>query len=230
MSGETRRYPLWHNSVAGAVAGAGARLATAPLDLVRIRRQLDRSVTYPRPSLWTNFVNIVKNEGGILALFRGSLAATYLWVGYSTVQFGVYGNIKSSYETYADPTLSHPTIIAFLSGGTAGLCATLATYPFDICRTTFAASSAPTIQSSFGDPKPTFQPPRTLYEFACTLYRQKGLGAFYAGCGPASIQIVRKFSFHHYRRCSNLKELPDLTHSMLIVVLFSVHGTEFCDI
>jgi solute carrier family 25 thiamine pyrophosphate transporter 19 len=194
MSDYVKEYPLWHNSVAGAVAGAGARLATAPLDLVRIRRQLDRSVTYPRPSLMSSFATIMRDEGGFFALFRGSLAATYLWVGYSTVQFGVYGHIKAWFESHDDPTRPHPTIVAFLSGGTAGLCATVATYPFDICRTTFAArgmSSTTTIQSSFADPNfQTFQPPKSLHEFAMSLYRRKGLRAFYAGCGPASIQII----------------------------------------
>lgn len=192
MSDSTKEYPQWHNSVAGAVAGAGARLATAPLDLVRIRRQLDRSVTYPRPSLMSSFATIIRDEGGFFALFRGSLAATYLWVGYSTVQFGVYGHIKAWFESHDDPILPHPTLVSFLSGGSAGFCATVTTYPFDICRTTFAArgmSSTASIQSSFADPNPTFRPPKSLHEFAMSLYRRKGLRAFYAGCFPASIQI-----------------------------------------
>lgn len=196
MSDSKKAYPQWHNSVAGAVAGAGARLATAPLDLVRIRQQLDRSVTYPRPSLLSSFATIMKDEGGFFALFRGSLAATYLWIGYSAVQFGVYGNIKSWFEAHDDPNRPHPTVVAFLSGGAAGLCATVATYPFDICRTTFAARGMPSavasVQSSFADPgyTPTFRPPKSLQEFALVLYRQKGVKAFYAGCGPASIQII----------------------------------------
>ncbi len=193
MTSTVKEYPLWHNSVAGAVAGAGARLATAPLDLVRIRRQLDRSVTYPRPSLMSSFATIVRDEGGVLALFRGSLAATYLWIGYSAVQFGVYGHIKAWFESHDDPKRPHPTVVAFLSGGSAGLCATVTTYPFDICRTTFAARGMPSvssIQSSFADPNPTFRPPKSLHQFALSFYRQKGIRAFYAGCGPASIQII----------------------------------------
>lgn len=186
-------YPQWHNSIAGAVAGAGARLATAPLDLVRIRRQLDRSVTYPRPSLMSSIRTIMKDEGGFLALFRGSLAATYLWIGYSAVQFGVYGHIKSWFEARDDPVRPHPTMVAFLSGGSAGLCATISTYPFDICRTTFAArgmSPMSSIQSSFADPSLSFRPPKSLFGFAKSLYQQKGIRAFYAGCGSASMQIV----------------------------------------
>jgi len=193
MSDSKKGYPLWHNSVAGAVAGAGARLATAPLDLVRIRRQLDRSVTYPRPSLWSSLSTIVRDEGGVSALFRGNLAATYLWIGYSGVQFGVYGHIKSWFESHDDPSRPHPTVVAFMAGGLAGLCATVSTYPFDLCRTIFAArgmTSVSSIQSSFADPSPIFRPPESIYHFALSLYRQKGIRVFYAGCVPAAMQIV----------------------------------------
>jgi hypothetical protein len=33
--------PIWHHAVAGGVSGAGARIVTAPLDLLKIRRQLN---------------------------------------------------------------------------------------------------------------------------------------------------------------------------------------------
>lgn len=211
-----RQYPAWHNLVAGAMAGVGARLATAPLDLVRIRNQLDRSVVYPRPSIWGSFVSIAKDEGGVLALFRGSVAATYLWVGYSAVQFVAYGSFKTFLEEQADNNLRvggqeqqqqqrrqqqllkdlQPTVVAFTAGGMAGICATLSTYPFDICRTIFAAqgvsSSSPPRQPSIKGTGTggNFLPPKTLYEFALSLYHRRGLRAFYAGSTPALVQIV----------------------------------------
>src|SRR5687767_13042578 len=111
---EQRNYPQWHNAVAGGVSGAGARFATAPLDLLRIRRQLERNVIYPRPSLWSSVETIVRQEGGVVALFRGSVPATYLWVGYSAVQFAVYGRAKAWLEAIDKSSIiHHPTIIAF---------------------------------------------------------------------------------------------------------------------
>lgn len=127
-------YPSWHNAVAGGIAGAGSRMATAPLDLIRIRRQLAPVTLYPSESLWQSWVNIVRNEGGVTALFRGNLAAVSLWVGYAAVQFSVYTRTKD----YCLVVIS-PTGAAFVSGAVAGTVATLATYPFDVCRTTFAA-------------------------------------------------------------------------------------------
>lgn len=188
MKSSKEQFPQWHNLVAGAVAGAGSRLATAPLDMVRIRWQLEKTVTYPRPSLWSAMASIVQNEGGVLALFRGSVAATYLWVGYSMVQFTVYGHIHTWFKSQDDQTNPHPTLITFCAGGTAGVVATLLTYPFDVCRTIFAARGV--AQQPLKGKSRTFAPPKTLYEFAFSLYHKRGVRAFYAGYSPAIVQIM----------------------------------------
>ncbi|CAJ1938236.1 unnamed protein product [Cylindrotheca closterium] len=188
MESSKEEVPQWHNLVAGAVAGAGSRLATAPLDLVRIRWQLEKTVTYPRPTIFQALSTIVQNEGGVSALFRGSVAATYLWVGYSMVQFTVYGRIRTWFESQDDQTNPHPTLVSFCSGGSAGVVATLLTYPFDVCRTIFAARGV-ALQPLEGKSR-TFAPPKTLYEFAFSLYHKRGIRAFYAGYSPAIVQIM----------------------------------------
>ncbi len=205
----TIKYPQWHNAVAGGVAGAGSRLFTAPLDLVRIRAQLERRDVYPRPSILRRMINVYKAEGGITALFRGNLAASYLWVGYSTVQFSVYGTIKERLEDYRyeiareqamkntqqqqqqqqsqiDNLWTNPITIAFLSGAGAGICATIATYPFDIARTVFASRGA--LQQN--KKSKGFRPPTTIKECAISIYRQRGFVGFYAGSAPAVVQII----------------------------------------
>lgn len=130
--------PSWHSAIAGACAGLGSRTATAPLDLLRIRRQLgSASKTGESPfSLVQTWYQIVQTErGGLMALYRGNTAAMGLWVGYSTVQFAVYDRCRELVRIYA----SNDTVVAFVAGALAGTAATLATYPFDLCRTTFAA-------------------------------------------------------------------------------------------
>ena len=200
MNEQDSKTPKWHNAVAGGVAGAGARCATAPLDLLRIRRQLETNVTYPRPSLWRQMLNIVESEGGAIALFRGGWAGTYLWIGYSGIQFALYAHVQEWFQSLDDSNNPHPTAIAFCSGGTAGVCATLATYPFDICRTIFAARGLPL--HSFRAADGVFRPPKSMQEFALGLYRQNGLKTFYAGSGPACIQVIpyMGFSFAIYDR------------------------------
>ena len=156
-------YPKWHNAVAGGVAGAGALCATAPLDLLRIRRQLETNVTYPRPSLWSEMLTIVESEGGIIALFRGGWAAGDLPLD------RILG--RSIHLVCPRPRMASIVVVAkwsqqsasfcyrLLSGGTAGVCATLATYPFDICRTTFAARGLP--MHSLRDADGVFRPPKS---------------------------------------------------------------------
>jgi solute carrier family 25 (mitochondrial thiamine pyrophosphate transporter), member 19 len=172
-------YPRWHDAVAGAAAGAGARLVIAPLDLIRIRMQLQADGC----SSMVEIVNQVLNtEGGFRSLFRGNLSATYLWVAYSGVQFGVYGSLS---DYLKQTQLVSAPGVAFCAGAGGGVCATLATYPLDLCRTTFAAKGLSAVtDSTIG------RPPRTIGEFAVSLYQQKGLGGFFAGSRPAIFGII----------------------------------------
>jgi hypothetical protein len=104
-----RGYPKWHDVAAGAAAGAGARLLTAPLDLIKIRRQvLHTSSTSVPVSMLETAKNVVQNEGGIRALFRGNVAATYLWVGYAIVQFSLYGRMND-YLSSSTPSFLVPS-------------------------------------------------------------------------------------------------------------------------
>lgn len=176
---DTLVYPTWHNAVAGAAAGAGARLVVAPLDLIRIRMQLQSDGC-------SNMLELVKEirhtEGGVQSLFRGNLAATYLWVAYSAVQFGVYASLS---DLLTGNSSMPSAAVAFCAGAGGGVCATLATYPLDICRTTFAAKGLSPINDMTSR-----RPPRTIGEFTITLYNQKGILGFFAGSRPAILGII----------------------------------------
>ena len=220
-------YPGWHDFVAGAVAGGGARMLTHPLDLVRIRRQLasfqhhhhhhESAKKKPAVSLWRDMVQVVQTEGGIRGLFRGNLAATSLWVSYTAVQFSSYGYTKAYFQTLFP---EEPSLVAFCAGASAGVLATLSSYPLDLCRTVFAARGTPieletsiaavgeqsttthssamnsnqlkaTIQASpIQQKQHPFRPPKTTLEFATNLYQQRGWKGFFAGCSPTVLQII----------------------------------------
>lgn len=211
-------YPPWHNVVAGATAGAGARLFTAPLDLIKIRRQLNPTVVssgvpnFSPVGFFRSLQQIVQKEGGLKSLFRGNLAATYLWIGYAAVQFSLYARTAdflshaSSMPMQLPPTLPapivqpaqlaintfqaighNPTAIAFCSGAVAGTAATLATYPFDICRTAFAARGITSETSSI----------QSFFKLALTSQNVNGVSKkvnplrnLFGGCGPAVLGII----------------------------------------
>lgn len=175
----TSSYPSWHNAVAGAISGAGARLVVAPLDLIRIRMQLQTDGTR---SMLDHIKEVLHMEGGLQSLFRGNLSATYLWVAYSAVQFGVYAQLS---ETFQNSDFIPEAGVAFCAGAGGGVCATLVTYPLDMCRTTFAARGlSATTESTTG------RPPRTIGEFTVSLYRKKGILGFLAGSRPAILGII----------------------------------------
>lgn len=169
----------WHNAFAGSVAGAGARMIIAPLDLIRIRLQLEH-----KDSVWTHVKRVYKVEGGVIGFFRGNVPATCLWMGYSAVQFSVYERISQSLRDYCvgEKDGNCPVAaISFVSGALAGLTATYATYPLDLCRTNFAARA---------------DGPRSMWTFALQLYRGKGVAGFFAGVGPALYGIVPYMGFN----------------------------------
>jgi solute carrier family 25 thiamine pyrophosphate transporter 19 len=207
---EAQIYPWWHNVIAGAAAGAGARLFTAPLDLIKIRRQLQ--ITTPATStasvgastgIFHSLKRIVKTEGGIQSLFRGNLAATYLWIGYAAVQFSLYARTADFLSSFPpDIQMNHlpipiqkpaqfasdilfsigsnPTAVAFCAGATAGTAATLATYPFDICRTAFASQ------------KTLSQGTKSISTFFQLAMKDNPhpLRTVFAGSGPAVLGII----------------------------------------
>lgn len=190
-------YPGWHDFVAGAVAGAGARVLTHPLDLIRIRRQLAATWTShhsPTASttIWQDFVGVVQNEGGIRGLFRGTVAGLNLWVSYTAVQFYAYGFTKKYFETSVFPDNNSPTLVAFCSGASAGVTATVTTYPLDLCRTIFAAKGASSAIATGGgvETSSSSKAPKNTREFATYLYQRRGWRGFYAGCAPTVVQVV----------------------------------------
>ena len=148
-------------------------------------------------------------------MFRGNVAASYLWMGYSMTEFWVYGhtsqNLRRQFlnnnnynQSSKDGQQQHESVkvsgaISFTAGAISGVCATIVTYPFDLCRTIFAArgilppTTTPTSNSNVTTTTFTSSrnpPPRTLYEFAYQTYQQKGLSGYYAGISPGLLQVI----------------------------------------
>ena len=208
--------PHWHDAIAGAASGLGARAITAPLDLLKIRRQLALSTSFVGGGEWKIFHHlrsIAEKEGGVRSLFRGNVAASYLWMGYSVAQFSLYGYtseyLHEQYTTMHNGkhlddqnNMKISGAISFTSGAISGLCATIITYPFDLCRTIFAArgmvisasnvtwSNHTTELASSQQQYAERRPPKTVREFSKQMYQQKGFAGFYAGSLPGLLQIV----------------------------------------
>lgn len=166
-------------ALCGAAAGGASRILTAPFDVLKIRFQLqvgsiatalDRQRLAYRSVL--SSLRKVITEEGVIGLWRGNLAATYLWIGYGAVHFPVYEALKV--ELAGLPALA--PVAPFLAGGLAGLAATVATYPFDVIRTQFAAQGLPRAHE-------------TMASFVESTLRREGLHGLFLGLAPTALQI-----------------------------------------
>ncbi|KAI8980254.1 mitochondrial carrier domain-containing protein [Pilobolus umbonatus] len=174
-------------SLCGALAGIISRFVIAPLDVVKIRMQLQTHRTQFGNSLlntahvkYPHTVQAMKTilkEEGIRGLYKGNMPAEYLYLSYSAVEFWAYKELEQALEKWdAGHKIPH-TMKTFSCGMIAGCAATTATYPFDLLRTRFAA---------LGPEKHYTSIAQAIRE----IYKREGYHGFYRGLWPAIIQIM----------------------------------------
>ncbi|TDZ17726.1 Mitochondrial thiamine pyrophosphate carrier 1 [Colletotrichum orbiculare MAFF 240422] len=172
---------------AGATAGLLARFVIAPLDVVKIRLQLQtHSLSDPLsiPSaeggpVYKGTLNTIKHilaNEGLTGLWKGNVPAELLYVCYSAVQFTTYRSTAQLLQSAFDDKLPHAAE-SFISGAAAGAAATTATYPLDLLRTRFAAQGNERIYNN-------------LRHAVTDIYRDEGARGFFRGLGPGVAQIV----------------------------------------
>ncbi|OBT98165.1 mitochondrial thiamine pyrophosphate transporter [Pseudogymnoascus verrucosus] len=175
--------------LAGATAGLIARFVIAPLDVVKIRLQLQthpgRTIIQPHPpstqpplykGTLQTLVRIFREEG-LTALWKGNIPAEALYITYSAVQFTTYRlttlGLQSLFSTHP---LSPPTE-SFVAGATAGAVSTTVTYPLDLLRTRFAAQGTQKVYPS-------------LWYGIRSIATNEGPAGFFRGLSAGIIQIV----------------------------------------
>ncbi|KAI9473994.1 MAG: mitochondrial carrier domain-containing protein [Benjaminiella poitrasii] len=177
----------------GGTAGVVSRVAIAPLDVVKIRMQLQTHRTHfsfgskkmmdTSPVKYLNTIQALKTilkEEGIRGLYKGNMPAEYLYLSYSAVEFWAYKELEQRLERWDNKRQLLPhTLKTFGCGMIAGCTATTATYPFDLLRTRFAASVRGAERGY-----------TTVTRAMIDIYRKEGLIGFYRGLWPAIIQIM----------------------------------------
>ncbi|KAL7912096.1 mitochondrial carrier [Trichoderma velutinum] len=170
---------------AGAIAGLVSRFIVAPLDVVKIRLQLQPySLSDPLAPLREapayrgtghTLKHILKHEG-LTGLWKGNVPAELMYVCYSAVQFTTYRSTTVFLQT-ALPTRMPDSAETFVAGAVSGAAATGATYPLDLLRTRFAAQGRQRVYTSLRG---------ALWD----IYRDEGPTGFFRGLGPALGQII----------------------------------------
>jgi solute carrier family 25 thiamine pyrophosphate transporter 19 len=149
--------------LSGSLAGLLTRSIIAPLDVIKIRQQLEPSATGKYSTIYKSISCILREEGA-RGFWKGNLAASYLYLSYGGIQFYVY------YE------LSHWN--QFLAGALSSGIASTLTYPFDLVRTRFAViNSKDRIYKG-------------LTESFVIISKTEGLVGFYRGLLPSLLTVM----------------------------------------
>ncbi|VBB72524.1 Putative mitochondrial deoxynucleotide carrier [Podospora comata] len=175
-------------TAAGATAGVVSRFVIAPLDVVKIRLQLQtHSLSDPLSTrnlhgspiykgTLPTLLSIFRSEG-LTGLWKGNLPAELLYLCYFAVQFTTYRQTTLLlHSTLGESTLP-PSAESFISGAAAGATGTTATYPLDLLRTRFAAQGNDKIYKGF---LPAIR----------QIHHQEGYKGFFRGLAPALGQII----------------------------------------
>ncbi|KAI4706266.1 mitochondrial thiamine pyrophosphate transporter [Alternaria sp. Ai002NY15] len=173
--------------VAGAVAGLVSRFVIAPLDVIKIRLQLQihslsdpfsvRNVQGPVYKGTLGTLKQILREEGVTGLWKGNIPAELMYLTYGSAQFSAYTYISHWLETIPPPYTLPSSVANFLSGASAGAAATTATYPLDLLRTRFAAQGKDRVYTS-------------IIASVKHIAHHEGPRGFFRGLGAGVSQIV----------------------------------------
>ncbi|CAA7406036.1 unnamed protein product [Spirodela intermedia] len=179
------------DATAGAISGGISRSVTSPLDVIKIRFQVQLEPTsswafprgdFYRPSKYTGILQATKDifrEEGLPGFWRGNVPALLMVMPYTAIQFPVLHLVKTlaSGSSKTEDHLRSSSYLSYVSGGLAGCAATVGSYPFDLLRT---------ILASQGEPKVYLNMRSALVD----IVKNRGIRGLYAGLTPTLIEII----------------------------------------
>ncbi|KAI9374493.1 mitochondrial carrier domain-containing protein [Aspergillus egyptiacus] len=171
---ENGKIKYTHEILAGGTAGACQVIFTNPLEIVKIRLQVQGEIAKSvegaprRSALW-----IVKNLG-LVGLYKGASACLLRDVPFSAIYFPTYSHLKSDF--FGESRTHKLGVIQLLTAGAiAGMPAAYLTTPCDVIKTRLQVEARKGEKSYTG-----------LRHCAATIWRDEGFKAFFKG-GPARI-------------------------------------------
>ncbi|XP_020529886.1 mitochondrial thiamine pyrophosphate carrier 1 isoform X3 [Amborella trichopoda] len=145
------------DATAGAIAGGISRTITSPLDVIKIRFQVQLEPTsswaLPHggvygPSKYTGILQATKDiyrEERLRGFWKGNVPALLMVMPYTAIQFTVLHKLKTfaAGSSKSEDHIQLSPYLSYLSGALAGCAATVGTYPFDLLRTILASQGEP---------------------------------------------------------------------------------------
>eukprot|EP00759_Apiculatamorpha_spiralis_P043635 PhF_6_TR40923/c0_g1_i1/m.61903/K14684/SLC25A23S; solute carrier family 25 (mitochondrial phosphate transporter), member 23/24/25/41 len=126
------------NFIAGGIAGAFSRTATAPLDRLKLILQHQ---THNHKTTIPEGLRSIYREGGLRGFFRGNGTNCVKIAPETAVKMSVFEYLKENYCQ----TKGHPTgVERFMCGSAAGIASQVFVYPFELVKTRLALAPAGT--------------------------------------------------------------------------------------
>ncbi|PHH70316.1 hypothetical protein CDD80_6103 [Ophiocordyceps camponoti-rufipedis] len=174
LTDQEGKIPWWSEVAAGASAGGCQVIFTNPLEIVKIRLQVQGEVaktvnaTPKRSAMW-----IVRNLG-LVGLYKGASACLLRDVPFSAIYFPTYSHLKR--DMFGESATKKLGVLQLLTAGAmAGMPAAYLTTPCDVIKTRLQVEARKGEASYTG-----------LRHAAKTIWREEGFRAFFRG-GPARI-------------------------------------------
>ncbi|XP_035414522.1 mitochondrial thiamine pyrophosphate carrier [Cygnus atratus] len=186
-------------AAAGSASGFVTRVLVSPLDVIKIRFQLQiEQISSRTPGAKYHgilqAVQRIFQEEGLGAFWKGHVPAQFLSAGYGAVQFMAFESLTKLVHNVTSYN-ARDSFVHFICGGLAACTATVAVQPVDTLRTRFAAQGEPKIYHN-------------LRHAVVTMYQTEGPRTFYRGLTPTIIAIFPyaglQFSFYN-----TLKQLSE---------------------
>ncbi|GLT39908.1 hypothetical protein SLA2020_140740 [Shorea laevis] len=160
--------------IAGGIAGAASRTATAPLDRLKVVLQVQTTHAYILPAIRKIF-----KEEGILGFFRGNGLNVVKVAPESAIKFFAYEMLKNVIgEHMGDEKGDIGPTGRLFAGGMAGAVAQTAIYPLDLVKTRLQTCA------SEGGKAPN------LGKLTKDIWAHEGTRAFYKGLVPSLLGII----------------------------------------
>ncbi|XP_041986973.1 mitochondrial thiamine pyrophosphate carrier-like [Aricia agestis] len=171
---------VYQSAFAGGVSGSVTRALAQPLDILKIRFQLQVEPIQSGSkysSIFQAFTSIIKEEG-TTTLWSGHIPAQLLSISYGLVQFSVYEKLtQTCQQVDREFYNTHKHWINFSNGGIAASIATIVSFPFDTVRTRLIAEQK------------TKKAYKGFLNAVAVMMKNEGALAFFKGIIPTIAQI-----------------------------------------
>jgi len=198
---QVRSSRLYEDFIVGGIASSLSRCVIAPLDVVKIRFQVQSGQGNARKYRGVvQAMRTIVQEEGIRALWKGNVPALLMMTTWGSISMLVTQQTKATWHKWhpsfaetneaLEPggmksqrkvkklTNQDPTpMLSFFASGLGSVVATLATYPLDLMRTRFAVQPG---QTGY----------RSLLGGMQQVYQANGIRGLYVGLGPTLVGIA----------------------------------------